>query len=305
MSMEQTPPPNNKVQQPPSAEWNANTTEETSPRIGRDCQKCINYLTHALDAVGSRPQALLQALGVISHQMNDDSSIKLYERTPDGRGVMISLENKQKEEVVATKNNGIAVADDDGRQSSHLQVEKEGVKNILLQGQPKVSKDHRSRETTTTEETTPRPKSTDHNLDANNMATLSRRFTAAATLLADGIRHSTEEILNDNGSELLTTSPAVDPVDVDTHEEEQSKKNNITTIAIECTPCGSDSRAEAGARAFVRGPEPLSIVLCSNRLSSQREVDEVLVHELVHIFGKSLFFCILSIYFLLSYIAYC
>ena len=53
--------------------------------------------------------------------------------------------------------------------------------------------------------------------------------------------------------------------------------------------CGSDTRAEGGARAFVRGPEPLSIVLCSNRLSSQREVDEVLVHELVHIYGKYLY----------------
>ena len=38
------------------------------------------------------------------------------------------------------------------------------------------------------------------------------------------------------------------------------------------------------ARAYVRGPIPLSIVLCSNRLSTQSEISEVLVHELVHVY---------------------
>ena len=73
-----------------------------------------------------------------------------------------------------------------------------------------------------------------------------------------------------------------DQNDISTNEKVSS--NNVTTIAIECIQCGSDTRAEGGARAFVRGPDPLSIVLCSNRLSSQREVEEVLVHELVHIY---------------------
>lgn len=34
----------------------------------------------------------------------------------------------------------------------------------------------------------------------------------------------------------------------------------------------------------MRGPIPLSIILCSNRLSSQSEISEVLVHELVHVY---------------------
>ena len=74
---------------------------------------------------------------------------------------------------------------------------------------------------------------------------------------------------------VLTTSPAM-----------IANATTITTIAIECAECRSDTRAEAGARAFVSGPEKLGIVLCSNRLSSQAEVDEVLVHELVHIYGE-------------------
>ena len=38
------------------------------------------------------------------------------------------------------------------------------------------------------------------------------------------------------------------------------------------------------ARAYVRGPIPLSIILCSNRLSSQSEISEVLIHELTHVY---------------------
>jgi hypothetical protein len=103
-------------------------------------------------------------------------------------------------------------------------------------------------------------------------------------------RRQTADPGNDVGDVVLTTSPAIihrpifsaatPPPPTTT----TSKK--ITTIAIECVECKSDTRAEAGARAFVSGPDKLGIVLCSNRLSSQEEVDEVLVHELVHIYGE-------------------
>ena len=112
--------------------------------------------------------------------------------------------------------------------------------------------------------------------------TLARRITKVA-----------EYMLNNDGAHIpvLTTSPTANAqqTDIETEIEDPTKK--ITKIAIECMKCGSDTRAESGARAYVRGPEPLSIVLCSNRLGSQREVDEVLVHELVHIYGE---FCLIS-----------
>jgi hypothetical protein len=38
------------------------------------------------------------------------------------------------------------------------------------------------------------------------------------------------------------------------------------------------------ARAYVRGPTPLSIILCHNRLSTSNEISEVLTHELIHIY---------------------
>jgi len=54
-------------------------------------------------------------------------------------------------------------------------------------------------------------------------------------------------------------------------------------IQIQCAWC-SNHGPEGGARAFVKGPEPLSMVLCANRLSTADEIEEVLVHELIHIY---------------------
>jgi hypothetical protein len=65
--------------------------------------------------------------------------------------------------------------------------------------------------------------------------------------------------------------------------------NNYTTtmenLKISCRPCANIG-PEAGARAFVMGPNPLSIVLCSNRLSlrNTEEMEQVLTHELIHIY---------------------
>ena len=57
------------------------------------------------------------------------------------------------------------------------------------------------------------------------------------------------------------------------------------TLSIACRPC-SDSGVESGARAFVMGPAPLSVVVCSNRLNLQdsSEMEQVLTHELIHVF---------------------
>ena len=57
------------------------------------------------------------------------------------------------------------------------------------------------------------------------------------------------------------------------------------TLRISCRPCNNFG-PEQHARAFVLGPHPLSIVLCSNRLLefSPREVSEILVHELIHVY---------------------
>lgn len=59
--------------------------------------------------------------------------------------------------------------------------------------------------------------------------------------------------------------------------------NPPLSLEITCQTCGN-SGPEGGARAFVKGPDPLSIVLCSNRLFSKDDIEQVLVHELIHVF---------------------
>jgi hypothetical protein len=68
-------------------------------------------------------------------------------------------------------------------------------------------------------------------------------------------------------------------------QQQSDKDTNCESLQIECRPCASVG-PESGARAFVMGPTPLSIVLCSNRLTYQtpEEMEQVLVHELVHIY---------------------
>ena len=196
---------------------------------------------------------------MISHDVYNKNSThgskKLYETTNGGRGVLISLENKE--------------------ETPHTITEKSETHSLLIDNT-----------TTIQEKSNNNEKKKGNDMYEKKNITLAKRFTKVA-----------EYMLKESSSGgVLTTSPAVDhrqQVAVD-YDIQAAKKKNITTIEIECMKCGSDTRAEGGARAFVRGPEPLSIVLCSNRLSSQREVDEVLVHELVHIYGK---LCVSSSFF--------
>eukprot|EP00519_Triparma_laevis_P004843 CAMPEP_0182507010 /NCGR_PEP_ID=MMETSP1321-20130603/22358_1 /TAXON_ID=91990 /ORGANISM="Bolidomonas sp., Strain RCC1657" /LENGTH=178 /DNA_ID=CAMNT_0024712839 /DNA_START=54 /DNA_END=587 /DNA_ORIENTATION=+ len=53
-------------------------------------------------------------------------------------------------------------------------------------------------------------------------------------------------------------------------------------VTAECRKCSAEG-AEAHARGFVQAP-PLSVVLCSNRLANEHEVEEVLLHELIHLY---------------------
>ncbi|GAB9472168.1 hypothetical protein Gpo141_00009354 [Globisporangium polare] len=55
------------------------------------------------------------------------------------------------------------------------------------------------------------------------------------------------------------------------------KKAGIDFVCIECKEDGPEGRA----RAFFSAPPP-TVVFCANRLHSAREVEETMVHELIH-----------------------
>jgi len=61
-------------------------------------------------------------------------------------------------------------------------------------------------------------------------------------------------------------------------------------LQMSCKKCAATG-PEGGARAFVMGPQPLSVVLCTNRLSTDAspkeqlaEMEEILTHELIHVY---------------------
>lgn len=64
----------------------------------------------------------------------------------------------------------------------------------------------------------------------------------------------------------------------------RSKFRDPLAVELKCRKC-ANTGPEAGARAFLMGPNPLSVVVCHNRVNSDRsEVEEILTHELIHLY---------------------
>ncbi|KAG7395647.1 EF-hand calcium-binding domain-containing protein 10 [Phytophthora boehmeriae] len=57
-------------------------------------------------------------------------------------------------------------------------------------------------------------------------------------------------------------------------------KSSVSSIDFVCLECRADG-PEGNARAFFSAPPP-TVVFCANRLHSSREVEETMVHELIH-----------------------
>ncbi|DBA04406.1 TPA: hypothetical protein N0F65_010002 [Lagenidium giganteum] len=64
---------------------------------------------------------------------------------------------------------------------------------------------------------------------------------------------------------------------LDRQSDPQAKKQAISFACIECRDDGPEGRA----RAFFSAPPP-TVVFCANRLRSANEVEETMVHELIH-----------------------
>jgi hypothetical protein len=215
-------------------------------------------------------------LGVVTHQITSSSipgggeavEEKIYQRSRDGRGILVQL--KSKELIMPTTTSS----------SSSSVMNKEAVTTRCAQHDESTNGERMNGDIIDNKVQQHQSIETGNN---NTTSTLRNRLTK----LVEEIRHSADDIIHHqqqhHDDSVISTSPNHNhhhqhqPSNVN-----QNLKPKITTIAIECQSCGSDTRAEAGARAYVKGPEPLSIVLCSNRLSSQREIDEVLLHELIH-----------------------
>ncbi|KAG3190043.1 hypothetical protein PC128_g11515 [Phytophthora cactorum] len=63
-------------------------------------------------------------------------------------------------------------------------------------------------------------------------------------------------------------------------EQHSEGKSTVPAIDFVCLDCRDDG-PEGNARAFFSAPPP-TVVFCANRLHSAREVEETMVHELIH-----------------------
>jgi len=60
----------------------------------------------------------------------------------------------------------------------------------------------------------------------------------------------------------------------------------LQKMKMTCRPCTIEG-PEGGARALLIDSDPLEIVLCTNRLKGKQEIEEVVVHELVHVYDHT------------------
>jgi hypothetical protein len=237
--------------------------------FSNECETCVSYLIRAFDRVGSRQQSLLRALGVVSHRASDTGEERMYKRLRDGSGILVQLKSKEWVTSTSSPFPSSVPGEKNTHHSKEDQAGADGDAATVRQQKQGIETENFGTKSTTTSTPT---------------ITLRNRLTK----LVEGIQNSADDMIQQQqyNDSVISTSPK-DQHNLLRGDEEENKQESrtfLTTIAIECQSCGSDTRAEAGARAYVKGPEPLSIVLCSNRLSSQREIDEVLLHELMHIY---------------------
>lgn len=110
------------------------------------------------------------------------------------------------------------------------------------------------------------------------LGNIRRRLTGAGNAMAP--EHAAP--IMGGGGMAVATSAVRDGAQPNIDRDDSNNDGSIS-VSISCQQCSSTG-PEGGARAFVRGPHPLSVVLCSNRLQSSAEVQEVLVHELIHVY---------------------
>lgn len=100
-------------------------------------------------------------------------------------------------------------------------------------------------------------------------------------------------------SPTLATSAVKVNENSSSQQEENEQQQQTEWLTVTCRDCKSTG-PEAGARAFVQGPSPLSIVICQNRISTsspllfpiigasqnsrEQEMAEMLSHEFSHIY---------------------
>jgi len=236
------------------------------------CTRCANNLTAALlsSTSASGPRALLRAMGatasIVSHATNsgrdsNGSSSSSIAGIAEAVITVPPITQSNRVGDAPSTSGGIIVAQDEKIRQQRQRQRRD---------QAAVRRHDDASRTTTT-----------MHVDKEGetiLGNIRRRITGAATLTQTTAAAAAAAVATPS---TVATSAAVVPTNDDA--DRIPSDDEAISVSISCQPC-STTGPEGGARAYVRGPHPLSIVLCSNRLSTPAEVEEVLVHELVHVF---------------------
>jgi len=210
------------------------------------CGKCVTNLLSVLESMNSRPKVLLDAMGVTMNNSNG-SNTSFWQVAKDGSGVRINIPHIKKP-VYDSTNTGI---------------------NSVGFGGTSLSRPlHGSSIDETNDSNNDREKGTKDS--DSSSSSQSSTFEVFKTF---------RDHLPGSSSRTVATSPSPS-TEIDTTVDDAKK---YLSLKIDCMKCSTEG-PEGNARAFVKGPDPLSITLCSNRLEGVKNIEEVLVHELIHVF---------------------
>jgi len=259
-----------------------------------NCNQCLNHLTSILDAINSKPKALFEAMGVkidvdnnshsASHSLSKSNSTtnsnirtgsdrkSFWEMDHNTKGVIVKVPkqiNSIQQNVLETVSSGFGGNTTSGVNSKNIQDKEKyhdtggtmtdtnknsgnfGVENenetVLYKLKKRLTK----------------------SLHSKSKQPSSPSTTVMSELVPETINLATSPTHSQNSKSISKTND----------------NDDYITLKIQCQTCGS-SGPEGSARAYVRGPSPLSIILCSNRLSllNTNEINQVLTHELIHVF---------------------
>jgi len=223
------------------------TNNNKEEKINRDeCHQCMVYLKSALLVASSKPRIIFQAMGVNTTPSSSSSSRIITKEPPNSN---VSNSNHNAPSFWEMEEDGMGIRIQIPKDSSPLnQTIINGNRSSGFGGLPLTSQKR-----------------------ALPTSTIVRQTTATAI----------------DVKKTVVTSPN-DQVAQSSNQKQSNRlhhnyQEQFIPLSIMCKVCGTEG-PEGSARAFVRGPSPLSIILCSNRLPTQNDIAEVLTHELIHVY---------------------
>ena len=235
----------------------------TDTALSSECKRCMDNLVSTLTSIQSKPMKIFRSMGV---EVNDNI-FSSFEKHGSGASIVVTIpqqqnHNKNKQQRHVYDNFKIADVAKEGFGGGAGSSVSTNIRN-----ENSNRNNHNSGDGT-------RNGTSSNNNGEGIMNKIKRSIatTNTCTSQSQPIGLATSAAANTKNSQIQSQSAT-------------SKSSPGIKLQISCQPCGTTG-AEGGARAYVKGPSPLSIVLCSNRLdlSTPSETEEVLVHELIHVY---------------------